>query len=75
VLGPYLSAGDVLGHEAMGVVTEVGPDVDTAGVLIEMTGGRGPDAVIDAVGMEAQRACGSRSRSCSVPSRIAIPAR
>jgi threonine dehydrogenase-like Zn-dependent dehydrogenase len=28
-------------------------DVDTAGMLIEMTGGRGPDAVIDAVGMEA----------------------
>lgn len=27
VLGPYLSAGDVLGHEAMGVVTEVGADV------------------------------------------------
>jgi threonine dehydrogenase-like Zn-dependent dehydrogenase len=26
---------------------------DTAGTLIEMTGGRGPDAVIDAVGMEA----------------------
>jgi threonine dehydrogenase-like Zn-dependent dehydrogenase len=26
---------------------------DTAGRLIEMTGGRGPDAVIDAVGMEA----------------------
>jgi threonine dehydrogenase-like Zn-dependent dehydrogenase len=27
VLGPYLSPGDVLGHEAMGVVTEVGPEV------------------------------------------------
>jgi threonine dehydrogenase-like Zn-dependent dehydrogenase len=27
VLGPYLSPGDVLGHEAMGVVTEVGRDV------------------------------------------------
>ena len=27
VLGPYLSPGDVLGHEAMGVVTEVGADV------------------------------------------------
>ena len=26
---------------------------DTASMLIEMTGGRGPDAVIDAVGMEA----------------------
>ena len=26
---------------------------DTAGTLIELTGGRGPDAVIDAVGMEA----------------------
>jgi threonine dehydrogenase-like Zn-dependent dehydrogenase len=27
VLGPYLSPGDVLGHEAMGIVTEVGADV------------------------------------------------
>jgi hypothetical protein len=27
VLGPFLDAGDVLGHEAMGVVEEVGPDV------------------------------------------------
>ena len=27
VLGPYLSPGDVLGHEAMGVVTEVGADI------------------------------------------------
>ena len=27
VLGPYLSPGDVLGHEAMGIVTEVGPDI------------------------------------------------
>jgi threonine dehydrogenase-like Zn-dependent dehydrogenase len=82
VLGPYPSPGDVLGHEAMGVVTEVGADVtdlapgdrvviigvdpvperraaaarfgvetlgldqtaDTAGTLIEMTGGRGPDS-------------------------------
>jgi len=27
---------------------------DTAGLLIDMTGGRGPDAIIDAVGMEAR---------------------
>ncbi len=27
MLGPYLSPGDVLGHEAMGVVTEVGADI------------------------------------------------
>ena len=27
VLGPFLSPGDVLGHEAMGIVTEVGPEV------------------------------------------------
>lgn len=26
VLGPFLSPGDVLGHEAMGIVEEVGPD-------------------------------------------------
>jgi threonine dehydrogenase-like Zn-dependent dehydrogenase len=36
---------------------------DTAGTLIEMTGGRGPDSVIDAVGMEAhghEEAAGSK---------------
>ncbi|GAA1323166.1 zinc-dependent alcohol dehydrogenase [Brachybacterium rhamnosum] len=27
VLGPYMTAGDVLGHEAMGIVEEVGPGV------------------------------------------------
>jgi threonine dehydrogenase-like Zn-dependent dehydrogenase len=27
VLGPFLDAGDILGHEPMGVVEEVGPDV------------------------------------------------
>jgi threonine dehydrogenase-like Zn-dependent dehydrogenase len=27
VLGPFLDAGDVLGHEAMGIVEEVGPDI------------------------------------------------
>ena len=27
VLGPYLSVGDVLGHEPMGIVEEVGPEV------------------------------------------------
>ncbi|MFI6512520.1 zinc-dependent alcohol dehydrogenase [Streptosporangium sp. NPDC050855] len=27
VLGPFLGEGDILGHEAMGVVQEVGPDV------------------------------------------------
>ena len=31
VLGPYLTPGDILGHEAMGVVDEVGPDVDPPG--------------------------------------------
>jgi threonine dehydrogenase-like Zn-dependent dehydrogenase len=36
-------------------VETLDPDqtADTASVLIEMTGGRGPDSVIDAVGMEA----------------------
>ena len=32
VLGPYLTPGDILGHEAMGVVAEVGPGVDTLDV-------------------------------------------
>ncbi|MFD7631125.1 alcohol dehydrogenase catalytic domain-containing protein [Streptomyces sp. NPDC059851] len=29
VLGPFLDPGDILGHEPMGVVTEIGPDVKT----------------------------------------------
>ena len=32
VLGPYLKPGDILGHEAMGVVAEVGPGVETLDV-------------------------------------------
>ncbi|HEU5388419.1 MAG TPA: zinc-dependent alcohol dehydrogenase [Streptosporangiaceae bacterium] len=32
---------------------DLNDDIDTASMLIEMTGGRGPDAIIDAVGMEA----------------------
>jgi threonine dehydrogenase-like Zn-dependent dehydrogenase len=28
VLGPFLKPGDVLGHEAMGIVEETGPDID-----------------------------------------------
>jgi threonine dehydrogenase-like Zn-dependent dehydrogenase len=28
VLGPYLKPGDILGHEAMGIVEQVGPDVE-----------------------------------------------
>ncbi|MET4094240.1 threonine dehydrogenase-like Zn-dependent dehydrogenase [Arthrobacter sp. UYCu712] len=27
VLGPYMKAGDILGHEPMGIVQEVGPEV------------------------------------------------
>ena len=27
VLGPYLDAGDILGHEPMGIVEEVGAEV------------------------------------------------
>ena len=32
VLAPYLQPGDVLGHEFMGIVEEVGPDVATLAV-------------------------------------------
>ena len=32
VLGPYLSKGDVLGHEFMGIVEEVGPAVTNLAV-------------------------------------------
>ncbi|MEU6577904.1 zinc-dependent alcohol dehydrogenase [Streptomyces sp. NPDC046805] len=31
VLGPFLEAGDILGHEAMGVVEETGPEVSEIG--------------------------------------------
>jgi len=27
VLGPYIDAGDILGHEPMGIVEEVGPEI------------------------------------------------
>ena len=51
---------------------DLGETADTASTLIEMTGGHGPDSVIDAVGMEghgtprttttvSQRAGGPRS--------------
>lgn len=46
VLGPFLAAGDVLGHEAMGVVEEVGPEV---------TGLRAGDRVVVPFGI----ACGT----------------
>jgi threonine dehydrogenase-like Zn-dependent dehydrogenase len=32
VLGPFLDAGDVLGHEAMGIVEEIGPEVSRVNV-------------------------------------------
>ncbi len=32
VLGPFLDEGDILGHEPMGVVEEVGPEVTAVGV-------------------------------------------
>jgi threonine dehydrogenase-like Zn-dependent dehydrogenase len=32
VLGPFLDPGDILGHEPMGVVAEVGPAVTEIGV-------------------------------------------
>ncbi|HET8742464.1 MAG TPA: alcohol dehydrogenase catalytic domain-containing protein, partial [Gaiella sp.] len=32
VLGPFLDAGDVLGHEAMGIVEEIGPEVSRVDV-------------------------------------------
>ena len=32
VLGPYLNPGDVLGHEAMGVVQEVGSEITNLAV-------------------------------------------
>jgi len=45
VLGPYMTEGDVLGHEPMGVVEEVGPEVTSV-------------AVGDRVVMPFQIACG-----------------
>jgi threonine dehydrogenase-like Zn-dependent dehydrogenase len=49
---PTMKAGDVIGHEFMGVVEEVGPEVKKV-KKGDRAGGRGPDACIDAVGMEA----------------------
>jgi threonine dehydrogenase-like Zn-dependent dehydrogenase len=60
----YLGAGRVIGvdpvPERRAAAARFGTETvdldqaaDTASLLIEMTGGRGPDAVIDAVGMEA----------------------
>ena len=46
---PTMRAGDILGHENMGEVVEV----DVRDALREMTGGIGPDACIDCVGMES----------------------
>ena len=44
---------------------------DTASALIEMTGGRGPDAVIDAVGMEASgHDEGMAARAATVAQRV-----
>jgi len=49
-----------------------GETADTSVMLIEMTGGRGPDAVIDAVGMEASgHDHGLASRAAAVAQRAA----
>lgn len=59
VLGPFITPGDVLGHEPMGIVEAVGSATgdlrvgDVVDAARSMTDGRGPDSVIDAVGMEA----------------------
>ena len=45
----WWAAGARFGIEA----ADLNDDIDTAAMLIEMTGGRGPDVMIDAVGMEA----------------------
>jgi threonine dehydrogenase-like Zn-dependent dehydrogenase len=42
-----------MARQKVGAVTLNYEDVDTYEALMEMTGGRGPDACIDAVGMEA----------------------
>ena len=42
---------------------------DTADTLIEMTGGRGPDSIIDAVGMEAHGHSAGRSKIAEVAQR------
>src|SRR5436305_326611 len=96
LFGPFLDEGDILGHEPMGIVEEVGPEVtelkvgdrvvgldlvperlarvrardievldvseleDPGAAVRELTDGRGPDAVIDAVGMEAHGSPGAK---------------
>jgi len=76
-IGRQLGAGRVIGvdlvSERLAMADKYGVEVldsrdvdDVAGTLLEMTGGRGPDAVIDAVGMEAHGSPGGKLAHAAV---------
>jgi threonine dehydrogenase-like Zn-dependent dehydrogenase len=76
-IGRQLGAGRVIGvdlvAERLALADKHGVEVldsrdvdDVAEALIEMTGGRGPDAVIDAVGMEAHGSPGGKLAHAAV---------
>jgi threonine dehydrogenase-like Zn-dependent dehydrogenase len=100
---PGMKSGDVMGHETMGEVVEVGPSArkslkvgdrvvipfTKAGGAItinfeeesvverlnELTGGKGPEKCIDAVGLEAHATgpVDSMYDPANIPSRISVP--
>jgi threonine dehydrogenase-like Zn-dependent dehydrogenase len=89
-IGRHLGAGRVIGVDSVdarlqmaarhGVETlDLRTVDDTADALIELTGGRGPDAVIDAVGMEAHGSTGGKLAKAAqgavglLPDKLAQP--
>ena len=86
-IGRHLGAGRVIGVDDVearlqmaarhGVETlDMRAVDDVAATLIEMTGGRGPDAVIDAVGMEAHGSPMAKAAHAAVgmlPDKVAAP--
>jgi threonine dehydrogenase-like Zn-dependent dehydrogenase len=89
-IGRHLGAGRVIGVDDVdarlqmaarhGVETlDMRAVDDVAGTLIEMTGGRGPDSVVDAVGMEAHGSVRGRAAKVAqaavglLPDKVAQP--
>ncbi|HSE71956.1 MAG TPA: zinc-dependent alcohol dehydrogenase [Nocardioidaceae bacterium] len=86
-IGRHLGAERVIGvdlvPERLALARKHGAEVvdkrdvdDVAATLIEMTGGRGPDAVIDAVGMEAHGSPMAKAAHAAVgmlPDKVAAP--
>jgi threonine dehydrogenase-like Zn-dependent dehydrogenase len=86
-IGRHLGAERVIGvdlvPERLALARKHGAEVvdkrdvdDVAATLVEMTGGRGPDAVIDAVGMEAHGSPVAKAAHAAVgmlPDKVAAP--